>query len=70
MKLSMQSQKWLDQNLYPFENKYIQLVAGKMHYIDEGEGEIILFVHGTPTWSFLYRDFITSLSSKYNTCCS
>lgn len=55
----------LDTSLYPFENKYIQLDAGKMHYVDEGEGEVLLFVHGTPTWSFLYRDFIASLSAHY-----
>lgn len=36
-----------------------------MHYIDEGVGEVMLFVHGTPTWSFLYRDFIQSFSKSY-----
>ncbi len=65
MSLLGQSQEWLDTSLYPFNNKYIQLNAGKMHYVDEGGGEIILFVHGTPTWSFLYRDYIASLSKKY-----
>ena len=65
MKLSVQGQKWLDTNLYPFENKYINLEAGKMHYIDEGKGKTILFVHGTPAWSFLFRDYVSSLSKKY-----
>lgn len=59
------SQLWLDTTLYPFENKFLRLDAGNMHYIDEGEGEIILFVHGTPTWSFLYRDFIKEFSKEY-----
>lgn len=36
-----------------------------MHYIDEGVGEVMLFIHGTPTWSFLYRDFIQSFSKSY-----
>lgn len=36
-----------------------------MHYIDEGKGDIILFVHGTPTWSFLYRDFVKELAKDY-----
>lgn len=36
-----------------------------MHYVDEGSGEVILFVHGTPTWSFVYRDFIRELSGNY-----
>lgn len=59
------SQSWVDTTRYPFENKFLQLEAGNMHYVDEGKGEIILFVHGTPTWSFLYRDFIKELSKDY-----
>jgi hypothetical protein len=29
------SQAWIDTNLYPFENKYLQLETGNMHYVDE-----------------------------------
>ena len=61
------SQSWIDTTLYPFENRFLQLETGNMHYVDEGKGETILFVHGTPTWSFLYRDFIKELS-KENRC--
>ena len=57
--------KWLDRSIYPFQSRYFQVDAGQMHYVDEGEGPVILFVHGTPTWSFLYRDFIQTLSGKY-----
>jgi len=56
------SNNWIDKTLYPFKNNYIQLSAGRMHYVDEGEGEVILFVHGTPTWSFLYRNYIKEFS--------
>ena len=56
---------WLDPNEYPFEHRYFNSPHGKMHYIDEGEGEPIVFVHGTPTWSFLYRNYIKFLSTKY-----
>jgi len=59
------SQSWVDTTLYPFENKFLQIDEGNMHYVDEGKGEIILFVHGTPTWSFLYRSFIKELSKNY-----
>lgn len=62
---SMQAQAWLDSQLYPFAQQTFQLEAGKMHYVDEGEGETILFVHGTPTWSFLYRDFIKKFSKSH-----
>lgn len=33
-----------------------------MHYVDEGHGAPLLFVHGTPTWSFEYRHLIRALS--------
>lgn len=62
--MKKESPKWLDNQLYPFEHRYISLSAGNMHYVDEGSGDIILFVHGTPTWSFLYRDFIKGLSKS------
>lgn len=60
-------QSWLDQNEYPFKHHYIELESGTMHYVDEGSGDILLFVHGTPTWSFLYRHLISELSAKYRT---
>ena len=65
MKTTAFSQSWVDTTLYPFENKFLRLEAGNMHYVDEGKGEIILFIHGTPTWSFLYRDLIKELSNEY-----
>ena len=32
-----------------------------MHYIDEGEGDPVVLLHGNPTWGFLYRDMIAPL---------
>jgi haloalkane dehalogenase len=34
-----------------------------MHYVDEGEGDPILLLHGEPTWAFLYRKMIPPLSA-------
>lgn len=65
MSTNANAQQWVDTNLYPFQHHTISLKAGNMNYVDEGEGETILFVHGTPTWSFLYRDFIKDLSNNY-----
>lgn len=65
MNTALNTQNWLDASLYPFKSKYMPLEAGQMHYIDEGKGEVLLFVHGTPTWSFLYRNFIRELSGEY-----
>jgi pimeloyl-ACP methyl ester carboxylesterase len=36
-----------------------------MHYLDEGQGEVILALHGNPTWSFYYRNLVASLRHKY-----
>jgi haloalkane dehalogenase len=36
-----------------------------MHYVDEGTGPVIVMVHGTPTWSFLYRHLIRELSQGH-----
>ena len=56
---------WLDTSEYPFANCYQPLRAGVMHYVDEGHGEPLLFVHGTPTWSFEYRHLISGLSPRF-----
>jgi haloalkane dehalogenase len=56
---------WIDPIEYPFQPHYIELDAGRMHYVDEGQGEPVVMVHGTPTWSFLYRHQIKALSTTY-----
>ncbi|MHA2245659.1 MAG: haloalkane dehalogenase [Candidatus Hodarchaeales archaeon] len=43
---------------FPFTPKYIEVNGMRVHYIDEGQGEIILCLHGEPTWSYLYRKMI------------
>lgn len=58
-------EKHIDKNEYPFTSRYIDLDAGKMHYVDEGEGDVILMIHGTPTWSFLYRKQIKEFSKTH-----
>lgn len=58
---------WLDRAAYPFAPHFASLRAGRMHYVDEGHGSPVLFVHGTPTWSFEYRHLIRALS-PYRRC--
>jgi len=43
---------------FPFESKYIEINGSQIHYIDEGTGDPILFVHGNPTSSYLWRNII------------
>jgi len=49
---------------FPFESKYLEIKGSKIHYIDEGEGEPILFLHGNPTSSYLWRNIIPYLTTK------
>ncbi|MFT5267672.1 MAG: haloalkane dehalogenase [Acidimicrobiales bacterium] len=49
---------------FPFESKYIEVHGSKMHYIDEGEGDPILFLHGNPMSSYLWRNIIPHLSGQ------
>ncbi|SEL30112.1 haloalkane dehalogenase [Rhodococcus maanshanensis] len=54
-----------DETLYPFESRWFDSSAGRVHYIDEGAGPPILFCHGSPTWSFLYRHIVKGLRDRY-----
>jgi pimeloyl-ACP methyl ester carboxylesterase len=57
--------EWLDKNLFPFSSRWIEIEGFKIHYVDEGKGDVILFVHGTPEWSFGFRDLIKGLRDQY-----
>lgn len=50
---------------YPFPSKVFDLDGLRYHYVDEGQGETLLCVHGNPTWSFAWRNFIKDLSRDY-----
>jgi len=47
---------------FPFAPHYLDQDGLRMHYLDEGEGDPVLCLHGEPTWSFLYRRMIPVLS--------
>jgi haloalkane dehalogenase len=51
--------------LYSFESHYVQLGSARLHYVDEGKGGALLFVHGNPTWSFYWRNLILGLRDRY-----
>jgi haloalkane dehalogenase len=49
---------------FPYQPNYIEIEGKRVHYVDEGQGEIIFCLHGEPSWSFLYRKMIAPLSKK------
>lgn len=50
---------------YPFAPNYIEINGLRVHYVDEGEGDVILCLHGEPTWSYLYRKMIPPLAENH-----
>jgi haloalkane dehalogenase len=50
---------------YPFAPRFLDLGGLKYHYVDEGSGPTILFVHGNPTWSFAWRHLLKDLSRDH-----
>lgn len=49
---------------FPFKSKYLEVKGSKIHYIDEGKGDPILFLHGNPTSSYLWRNIIPYLKDQ------
>jgi len=46
---------------FPYESKYVEVHGERMHYVDEGQGAPILFLHGNPTSSYLWRNVMPFL---------
>ena len=55
---------------YPFEPHYVEIDGVRMHYINEGADldtqDIVLCLHGEPSWSFLYRKMVFPLVAAGN----
>ena len=52
---------------FPFESKFVEVKGSRMHYVEEGYGDAILFIHGQPTSSYLWRNIIPHLTD-YGRC--
>ena len=51
--------------LYPFASHYLDVDGQRYHYLDEGAGDVLLLVHGNPTWSFYWRNIVLALRGRY-----
>lgn len=56
---------WVDDELFPFQSRFLDIDGHRVHYVDEGSGPTLLFLHGNPTWSFLWRDTIRGLRDDF-----
>lgn len=52
---------WLPADQYPFTSRWIEVGGKSVHFIDEGTGPVLLFVHAGPVWSFVFRGLIETL---------
>jgi haloalkane dehalogenase len=62
---AMQRPPWLDEQLYPFQSHFVEVEGNRIHYIDEGSGPTLFFVHPGVGWSFMYSDIIKELRSRF-----
>ena len=54
-----------DSALYPFRSRWFESSAGRVHHVGEGSGPPVVFFHGAPAWSFLYRRVIAGLRESF-----
>jgi pimeloyl-ACP methyl ester carboxylesterase len=51
---------------YPFESHFVALANGhRLHFVDEGSGDVLLCVHGNPTWSFAWRSVVREFRATH-----
>lgn len=54
-----------DDKLYPFTPRNISINGNTLSFLDQGQGKVIVMVHGNPTWSFYYRNLVDLLQDNY-----
>lgn len=50
---------------FPFERQFVEVLGSDMAYVEDGEGPTILFIHGNPTSSYLWRNIIPFVSDTH-----
>jgi len=53
------------QQVYPFKGRYFNQGNFEQHYLDVGQGPVIVMLHGNPTWSIYYRNLVQNFSKKF-----
>ncbi len=50
---------------YDFSSHFVEINTLRMHYLDEGQGEVVVMLHGNPNWSYYYRNLVRALRDRY-----
>jgi haloalkane dehalogenase len=61
--------KRISRTLYPFQSHFEDIGGHRYHYLDEGQGEPVVMLHGNPSWSFYFRELIKKLSPHFHCLC-
>ena len=56
---------WISETLFPFPSRFVGIEDARLHYVDEGNGPALLFLHGSPMWSFMFRHTIRALRARF-----
>lgn len=50
---------------FPYEHQFVEVLGNNIAYIEDGEGPVVLFIHGNPTSSYLWRNIIPHVSDDH-----
>jgi len=55
------------QNLpgFTYPPRYLESQGARVHYVEHGQGEAVLCLHGEPSWTYLYRKLIPPLAAGH-----
>jgi haloalkane dehalogenase len=46
---------------FAYDSRFVEVLGSKLHYVEEGDGDPVVFLHGNPTSSYLWRNVIPYL---------
>ncbi len=50
---------------FPYQSRYADVLGSRLHYVEQGQGPVVLLLHGNPTSSYLWRNVIPHLSGQF-----
>ncbi len=50
---------------FPYSPHYLKIGGARVHYVEHGQGDALLCLHGEPSWSYLYRKLIPPLAARH-----
>ena len=63
------SGRWMGGNVgfpgYEFASNFAEIGGHRLHYVDEGQGDPVVMLHGNPNWSYYYRNLVRALKDRY-----